>query len=500
MNDEARRERLVALVFLTLFGAVLAVLLARHEMWRDELQAWLLARDSGSPLDLWRNTRYEGHPLLWHLLLYPLSHVFSSPVAMQALHWLLATGAAALVLLRAPFALWARAGIVFSYLPLYEYGAISRNYLLGVLGLWLVCVGLEAGRGPWLAVAGALVVANSNPIGIVVYPAVAAAILLTPGWRRQRMAVAAALAAGVAVAILQCLPPADYDYARRWNLAFNPRLLAYVCRGFIQTLAPIPQSTLHFWCTSSFLPAWPFSLTAGRVLSLTLAPATLALVAGVGWAVRSSRRALTLWVLGFACLLAFFYVKLPGQIRQFGLFWAVLVGALWIASADGAIARRWTAVVLAPTLLASLWASAVAVRWDWGSPFSGARDTARAITAQGLARLPIVGGIDYPTSGVAGYLPGTRLYYPSTRAMGSFILWNFDRAHQDELTQRDIVVEALGRDRGDGVVLLLNAPLSAGVPVPCREVHHSEPTIIVDEQLWAYLCRAPARLPAGVLR
>jgi hypothetical protein len=34
-----------------------------HEMWRDELQAWLIARDSDSIAQLFfQNLRYEGHP------------------------------------------------------------------------------------------------------------------------------------------------------------------------------------------------------------------------------------------------------------------------------------------------------------------------------------------------------------------------------------------------------------------------------------------------------
>jgi len=495
MNRDARRDRVIAAVFLVLYAAALAALLARHEMWRDELQAWMLARDSGSLIDLWHNTRYEGHPLLWHLMLFPLARVFASPVAMQVLHWLLATAAAGLVLTRAPFALWVRVAIVFSYLPLYEYGAISRNYLLGVLGVWLVCLGLESTRTPWLAATGALVVANSNPIGIVITPALAAGIALTPAWRRRRLDALAVVAVGFALAIVQCLPAADYEYASRWNLAFNPRLLAYVCRGFIHTLVPIPANTLHFWCTSAFLPTWPFSLKAGHVLSLTLPLVVLGVVAGVARTVRPSVRALAVWLLAFASMLAFFYVKLPGQIRQFGLFWAVLVAVLWIAAADGVVARRWTSLILAPTLVASLWAAAIAVAWDWRSQFSGARGTAQAIRANGLAQLPIVGGADYPSSGVAGYLARGRLYYPAKQGEGSFVLWNYARLRQDRLSQQDVIAEALARDRGQGVVLLLNAALPSSVAMPCREVYHSGPVVVDSEELWAYVCSAVMRPP-----
>ena len=142
-TDNHQRWLLLALA---VFAAVLALLLAHHEMWRDELQAWLLARDSGSLAMLWQNSRYEGHPLLWHLMLFPVAHLAARPEAMQVLHWMIAVGVAALVLLRSPFPAWARVMVVFSYFPLYEYGTISRNYALGMLLLFVFCALCRPGR------------------------------------------------------------------------------------------------------------------------------------------------------------------------------------------------------------------------------------------------------------------------------------------------------------------------------------------------------------------
>jgi hypothetical protein len=41
-----------------------------HEIWRDEAQAWIIARDSNSLTELSTNSAYEGRPLLWYLLLF----------------------------------------------------------------------------------------------------------------------------------------------------------------------------------------------------------------------------------------------------------------------------------------------------------------------------------------------------------------------------------------------------------------------------------------------
>ena len=73
------------------YALVLAFGLAHHEMWRDELQAWLPARDSADPADLFANLKYEGHPAPWCLLLMPPTGLTASLVAMQALHLVIAS-------------------------------------------------------------------------------------------------------------------------------------------------------------------------------------------------------------------------------------------------------------------------------------------------------------------------------------------------------------------------------------------------------------------------
>jgi hypothetical protein len=121
------------------FFALGLILLLHHEMWQDEWQAWLIARDSPSLAALFRNLRYEGHPGLWHLGLFLVSRLTPSPRGMQVLHLLVATGAVYLFLNYAPFTRLEKLLFIFGYFPLYEYCAISRNYGLGVLGLFAFC-------------------------------------------------------------------------------------------------------------------------------------------------------------------------------------------------------------------------------------------------------------------------------------------------------------------------------------------------------------------------
>jgi hypothetical protein len=108
-------------------------------MWRDEIQAWLLARNSTSVPNLFANVKYSGHPALWYLLLMPLTRISHSPTAMQALHLLIATSTMYVFTRYSPFSVVQKILFSFGYFPFYEYSSISRNYGLGVLLIFVFC-------------------------------------------------------------------------------------------------------------------------------------------------------------------------------------------------------------------------------------------------------------------------------------------------------------------------------------------------------------------------
>ena len=72
-------------------------------MWRDELQAWLLVRDSTNLISLSENLKYEGHPGLWYFILFPLTRFSSNPSSMQILHLLISTSSGYVLFKWSPF-------------------------------------------------------------------------------------------------------------------------------------------------------------------------------------------------------------------------------------------------------------------------------------------------------------------------------------------------------------------------------------------------------------
>src|ERR1700690_3696662 len=127
------------LALLTLYVLVAGVTMLAHQMWRDEIQAWLIARDSYGIADLIHNLRYEGHPALWYLLLMPLTRLSRAPALMQGLQLVIASATVAVVLWQAPLSHLERLIFPFGYFVLFEYGVKSRSYALGFLLLVLFC-------------------------------------------------------------------------------------------------------------------------------------------------------------------------------------------------------------------------------------------------------------------------------------------------------------------------------------------------------------------------
>lgn len=466
---------------------MLLLLLWRHEMWRDELQAWLLARDSSSLVDLWRNSRYEGHPLLWHVMLFPLAHLFAQPAVMKVLHWAIAVGGAALVMFRAPFPTLIKGALIFSYLPLYEYGVISRNYGLTMLGVWLFCALLQRSRTGLWSVGGGVIAANASVMGVLLTAAFIPALWLRDSGSRRRVA-AILLAVGALVAALQAIPADDYEHARGWHFSWNPTRAVYVARGFVSAVFPITHNGLHFWNSNAWFP-WPGpGEFPGEIVTAVAFAGLVSILGIVAWTVRESWVAVTVWVGGSTAIIGFAYVKFLGTIRHHGFLWVLMVATLWVAVDAGIITRRRATVVLSPVLMVGLVATGIAAWWDWRAPFSGAQCAATSIYQRGIDDLPLVGGVDWAASGVAAYLPQSRIYYPAKEDSGSFIIWNLDRLRQQDLSQLDLIRQTIALDRGDGAVLLINRPLRGAAASGCRKIFKCAPVVVSDEGLWGYLC------------
>lgn len=431
-----------------LYALVASVTVARHEMWRDEVHAWQAVVAADSLVDLASNVRTEGHPGLWFAVLYPVSRVTSDPGAMQLVHLAIALAVAAVVLLAAPLPIGWRVLFVAGYFPLYEYCAISRNYAVGALLLFVFC-GLFGTRSKRpLVLAGVLALLAQASVHALILSVSLGLMWLADAWSSRRVArvrsgpAGAALALwllGIGVSVVQlsgarqALQP--FDPERRMVLQpFDPEriferdhildVLATPWQGYV----PLPKPRFAFWNTNIL-----DKVANADVLQAVLG---IGLLGVFGSLFLRCGPALLLYVVGSGGLVAFSWLIYEGSLRHHGHLLLLLMAALWLTRVIGrtdfgrdgappesveALPRR--AALVGLLLVVNVAAGGYAVARDWRDPFSAGREVADYIRAHGLAELPIVGQRDVVAAVVTDYL-GQPIYCPALGREVPFLRWS----------------------------------------------------------------------------
>ncbi|KPQ37364.1 MAG: hypothetical protein HLUCCA11_02690 [Phormidesmis priestleyi Ana] len=507
-------ENLLILTF------VLLILLGvfHHELWRDETQSWLIARDSTSLLDLFRNTHYEGHPLLWHYCLYGLSRISRNPLTMQFFSALLAIGSVVFVVKCSPFSLLQRGLIVFGYFTLYEYALLARSYGLGVFLIFLFCV-LYGQRRPsfWGMTITLMLLANTSVLGLIMSLSLAIAlyyrIALSPEQRQQqrharrldqllgqrsmrpmrRPMIAGHLLAlfvswglsalQIARSLLNPMGLAGFDAEARiaansdaaQNIAqaasqsdqFDNihKLLQIVLKGYL----PLPTFSFHFW--NGHLLA-DQALEPNRSLYILLLSAVL-VVFVLLIAIRLLQKTplfLTIYLAGSGGMMAFFVLVHRGSTRHYGYLFILLLACLWLSQGSQRYlssthlksTQAKSAAVYWLLFTGILWVQAFAGFYAYSSdvlfPFSASYQTAQVIKTYQLADdLPILGINQRPVSPISAYLDRP-IYYPEARQLGSF--WDIS---YPELTEEEAIVEAVEAfaEENPNFIAILTQQLSA---------------------------------------
>ena len=458
------------------YALVLSFALLHHEMWRDEMQAWLLARDSADVVALFRNLKYEGHPGLWHLLLMPVTRLTNSPVGMQILHLTIATATIFIVAQYAPFSLLQKSLFAFGYFPLYEYGVKSRNYALGLLCVVVTCVLLrQRWRHPlWLAVVLVLMSHTSAHACII---AISVTFGLAVDYRLNRRALAAddavdvrrmyagfvVVSIGILLSVLQMSPPVDsglWDGPRGASIG---RFMRFVQQAFFSPDFSIMTETLA--------PA--LGLEVGRLQQLYGVYAC-AFLATVVVCYRHRPVAQLVFLCCVTGFLHFFMLIHAGSPRHYGflmialllLLWGGRSLTVWSTGAEEGFPRKGAGASFGGMLLTGLlglhtWSGLNAVAVDVERPFSLGKRAAEYIEAENLAALPMIGNHDTYVSTVIGYLQRKRTvhYVPGNRE-GTFIRWDLER--KSVVDERMILSQthALAARTGGTVLMILHRPLS----------------------------------------
>jgi hypothetical protein len=481
-------SRPIALIVWAVWAIVVLALIITHDPWRDELQAWGLARASGTPIDVIFNIRHEGHPPTWYLLLWPVAKIIPSTIGLQIVVFFVGVAATGITLLKMPVSLWLRSAIVFSYFPLFELGTISRSYsltwLLVVVALWLTN---RTGTANWIIALVLVALAGTTVLAIPLAVAIAIGIWGGPwfasrergplnlAWMALFVVVPAAIAAiavpasggGPAVNLSKLSPTAVWDaFASVLRAAF-----------------PVTNSDDAFWGRFVVL-GWT---TWGPILGA-------AFVIALAWSVRRSRTALTVWVLstsGYIAMLAI--TQVPMAPRLVSPLWSGAIAAIWFAAVD----RRSRPVDSRPPisiitklgivflLSASLWASAWAAWIGTAIPFTTAAAAADWIKAEADGNdFVILCVINAPMCSSVSIRLDVPAYSSANGKSFAFVDWNAGWSNTIRASEVPGVAAKLAARTGAEVFIV--AP-TRGYPLGCQNGLAPPPRVVTEYLL---VCRA----------
>ncbi|HUB11454.1 MAG TPA: hypothetical protein VMB34_05815 [Acetobacteraceae bacterium] len=405
------------------FVGLMAIGIAHHQMWRDETNAWGIVLASPTLPTLFHHLHYEGHPGLWHLLLWCAARVTSDPAAIKVVQGIIAAAFIALIAFRSPFSRLEKVLLLLNYYAVFEYAVISRNYGIGLL-LALIYVDLRL-RRPDRLITAALVLgllANTNIYATILSCALACELALDRLVTRRgsvlqtvrELAPGAAVFIGCLVVCAATIMPAPDLSWRTTHRPFEHALdcvqltkvlIGYLGIGVVPAFAALPAPT-----------------------SISMALSDLALVALLWCAlIRTFRRDWrSLATLGLTAIGATTFGQLiyPGSPRHWGIVFVAFVVALWM--------QRYRRPGHALTTVTVLWLGAVAggIFWVFAAlhPFSNASAAATWLEDHNMRDAAIIGSPDTSTAGVAELL-GRPIYFLDCSCVDTF-LW-FQKRRDD---------------------------------------------------------------------
>ena len=443
-----------------------------HSMWRDEMNVWLIARDSPSWGAFVENIHYDrAHPGLWHLLVAGLYHVFGHPVAMQVFHWLLAVGSLLLVWRYSPFRQWQKWLFTFGYLPFYEHLLIARNYAIAMLLLFAICTLWPQRQRAYWPLAGLLVLlANTNVYAFLIAIALALTLALElifePKLRRNWLDLlfsGGVIIVGYAIALYFILPPSEVanraleDYVTGLDIRHLLRAIGRIFGGYY-VIIPNGKRYLDLVVCAAITLGSCFLL----LLKLLKKPYPLAF-----------------YLISNGILLSFTYAKfMPISIRHFGNFYLVLIATLWLAHhypSTTAITRYlpslekwqkktqpWFTGIFATILISHFVGGVFLFFMGLNIPYSASRVTAAYMRQANLQDEFIVASRDAQMASLSGYL-GRSFYFPERQAIGSYTL--FFKGVRNEVDHLEVIrqVNQLIIDHPK-ILLVLTKPLEEPTP------------------------------------
>lgn len=381
-----------------------------HELWKDEWQAWHVARDM-SWIQMLAFLFYEGHPSLWYIYLKIITLITPSGsdlMALQISHTLLYCIGMALLFFRFRFSIWLRVLIALGFFCFFEYGTVNRGYMLViVLAFWVATLLDNIEGNIWKIALGLLLLCQAEAQGVIIASGLwfyafaknVQSIDFKSSIKNQELQLLlAALFFGILIFIGTVYPRAENeDLARAYNMLKQP-LSESIPLAFQGLLANT------FWIGSIEDTAAFGISTAGIIISIILLFSIFYLFLNQKYILIT----MGITMLAFYVFAAFVF---GGGVRQWGML-LVFFYLMLHFYANQTTTLHWSRGAIIVSIVGfSFYYNILAVQKEIQFPFSNAKATATFLATNVPEKVPIVAINPFENGAVVGYLGNQRKVY-----------------------------------------------------------------------------------------
>jgi hypothetical protein len=533
----------LSIILTSIFFLLSLIGVYNHEPWRDEFQAYLLGRESNSFSDLFNNIKYEGHPPLWHIILFIQTRFIDSIFLMQLIHSLFATATVFILLRFFTFKIYQKILIPFGYFFIYEFNLIARNYILAIFFFvlaifiykkyfisYLTDVTKELKIMPFIFLGITIfLLALSSVFGLIMIGCIWCLLFidiinlirqnrLTKQLYKISIPLLIFSIIGILVSYNFIKAEPDNSYPINYTKGYSQKALEYSLSKITTNYFPVLPTKdelvnigeRRFWNLNIYIdPKTGFEKDFVFKLSLIfLIPCLLFFF--------NNQRVLLFYLCGTFGILAFIYLTNMRPLRYSGNMYCILILSVGLSNEyekmkplfSYSISKKLVASIFTVFFTASLSANAFAglnaYYQDLLYPFSNTTRAGKYVVDNNLRRLPIMGSSDFVISPLTYYTHNPVLMPESDRYQ-NFIIWNKERksntlGFQDII---DLMVKQIDSVKVDTMILVLNTELTYvknnitygftednlyGTDVRLKAIHREDEACIVgDEKYYFYL-------------
>jgi hypothetical protein len=428
---------LIFAVYLVLLAAVVA----RHEPWMDEAQAWLLAKDASLTELFVTYLRYEGSPGLWHLILSIPAKLNFPYFTINVLAAIFSALAVWLFLRYSPFPPLVKILFPFSYFILFQYAAVARNYCLVAPLLFLIAINFKSRLEKPIVFSLLLcLLANVSTHTFLIAGAFLAVHLLdvVKAWKEldKRAKIGQIITflmfGAVSVLIVLMLFPASDHFLGNVN-NWSVTNFLYVTRWSVSSALLFDESSGFRW-----LQVW---------LSLAVFFIT------IFWLIR---KRLALWYLFPQFLILALFSVRYWNLWHVGIVFFLWIFALWISFdkdkteiSAPSVPSKIMLALLAIVLATQIYWAFYAVRSDFRQNYSGSKEIAEYIKENNLENRKIfVSG--WKSAAIHPYFDKNIFYNYNEGAEKRFWIWTM--ANQTPLGADEQIFASIENEKPDVLI------------------------------------------------